>query len=168
MMGPIDWSDYVLLKMMHVEWQRPFGHSDTLNGLPHERRPSPRLVVVILFWTLFERLMERLFVDAMKRLPEAVAADLLKRYSGIGARLDRLFPLLFGTTFANELARLDFSDVKRHLDAVQDARNAFIHGTPEAITDSLVRQVAEKLPDVQRAWIALYNARCLSPPTATA
>src|SRR4051812_48494599 len=43
MMGAIDWSDYVLLKMMHVEWQRPIGHSDTLQGLPDKRRPSPRL-----------------------------------------------------------------------------------------------------------------------------
>jgi hypothetical protein len=167
MLGAIDWSDYVLLKMMHVEWERPIGHSDTLNGLPEERRPSPRVVVVVLFWTLFERLMERFFADATKALPEAIAADLLKRYSGIGARLDRLFPLLFGTTFANELARLGSADVKRHLDAVQNARNAFIHGRPEAVTDSLVRQVAERLPDVQRAWIALYNARCVAPPTTT-
>lgn len=168
MMGAIDWSDYVLLKMMHVEWERPFGHSDTLSGLPDERRPSPRLVVVGLFWTLFERLMERFFEDATKRLPERVSADLLKRYSGIGVRIDRLFPLLFASSFAAELDRLGFGDVKAHLDKVQNARNAFIHGNPEAITESLVHQVAQRLPEVQQAWIALYNAQCVRPTNVTA
>jgi hypothetical protein len=99
-------------------------------------------------------------------LPPRVAADLLKRYSGIGARLDRLFPLLFGVAFGAELERLGYPKTKSHLDAVQEARNEFIHGNPEAITDSLVRKVAEHLPEVQEAWIALYNARCTSrtPP----
>jgi hypothetical protein len=160
MMGAIDWSDYVLLKMMHVEWQRPVGHSDILNGLPDERRPSSRLLVVILFWTLFERLMERFFEDAMKRLPPKVTRDLLARYSGIGARLDRLFPLLFDTSFADEIARLGYPTLKGHLDAIQVARNAFLHGKPESITDLLVRTTAERLPDVQEAWISLYNYRC--------
>lgn len=161
MMGAIDWSEYVLLKMMHVEWQRPAGHSNALSGLPEERRPSARLVVLILFWTLFERLMERLFADAMKELPSRVAADLLRRYAGIGLRLDRLFPLLFDTTFAAELERLGFPTIKTHLDRVQAARNAFLHGNPEAITDGLVLATAERLPEVQEAWIALYNSRCV-------
>jgi len=146
---------------MHVEWQRPIGHSDTLSGLPEERRPSPRLVVVVLFWTFYERLMERFFVDAMKSLPSRVSADLLKRYGGIGARLDRLFPLLFETSFGAELARLGFPKIKAHLDEVQAARNSLIHGNPEAITDALVRATVEKLPAVQRSWIELYNTWCV-------
>lgn len=157
MMGAIDWADYVLLKLMHVEWIREAGHSQTLASIPQERRPSTRLILVILFWTLFERMIEQTFTVGLKALPPAVANDLLKRYSGIGNRIDRLYPLIFGKSLALDMRELGYERTYQHLMAVQRARNEFIHGHPEGITDALVEATVCRLHEVTQAWIAVHN-----------
>jgi hypothetical protein len=107
--------------------------------------------------------MQRFFDSAVKDLPDRVANDLLRRYSMIGARLERLYPLLFETSFGSDLAAVGFPSTYAHIAAVQRARNAFIHGEPEAITDDVVEATVNRLPEVQEAWIALYNRRCTQP-----
>lgn len=162
--GALDWSDYVLLKLMHVEWSRQPGHSDTIGGLPPDKRPSQRVILVILFWTMFERLMQRFFDSALKTLRQPIADDLLRRHAMIGARLDRLYPLLFDVSFAQDLASVGYPETYAHITSVQRARNAFIHGEPQAVTDAIVDATVNRLPEVHRAWIALYNKRCANLP----
>src|ERR1044072_1128420 len=55
--GAVNWSDYVLLRLMHQEWQRPAAMPDNFASMPDERPPASRLLTVILSWSLFESLM---------------------------------------------------------------------------------------------------------------
>jgi hypothetical protein len=43
---------------------------------------------------------------------------------------------------------------------IQNARNAFVHGSPEAIDDELVDLTLSHLESAQRGWIAIFNKRC--------
>jgi hypothetical protein len=162
--GAINWSDYILLRLMHQEWQRMPAVGEVFTGIPEERRPSPRLLIVILFWSLFENLMQRFFEAGMRSLPTAISRDLLNRYSSIGSRLDRLYRILFDSTLDADLRQLGYDDLRNHLAEIQRRRNAFIHGNPETIDEELVRLTIERLPVVQEAWISLYNLRCTEPP----
>jgi len=67
--GAINWSDYVLLGLMHQEWQRPIAVNNNFDGMPTERQPSSRLLIVVLSWSLFESLIGRLLEAAMRPLP---------------------------------------------------------------------------------------------------
>lgn len=53
-----------------------------------------------------------------------------------------------------------YADAAKHLKLVQERRNAFVHGSVEAIDDALVEATVEKLGDVQLGWIAVFNKRC--------
>jgi hypothetical protein len=121
---------------------------------------SPKLVLVILFWTLFEHLMDRFFNAAVSRLPSAVGRDLMDRYGSIGARIFRLYPLLFEVSLEEDLTALGFATVYTHLRNVQEKRNEFVHGNANAITEALVRAMVERLHEVQQGIVALYNRRC--------
>lgn len=162
--GAETWSHYVLLRLMHQEWTRPLPPEPVFAGMPAERAPSPRLAVVILYWSMFEELVTRLLEAATRDLPPRIAADLLGRHAAIGARVDRLYKLLFATTFAHDLRDAGYADVATHVERVQTHRNAFIHGDPEAIGDELVRTTVDMVPQTIRAWITLYNRRCARPP----
>jgi hypothetical protein len=124
------------------------------------------MLLVILFWTLFEHLMDQFFQTAVSRLPAAVGLDLLKRYQTIGSRIDRLYKMLFNTSMQADLASLGHGSLHSHLVKIQDKRNDFIHGNAEAIDDALVGETVERLQEVQTAWVALYNLRCTGDPTA--
>lgn len=163
MQGAIDWTTFVLLGLMQREWDRPPSPSDRFDSLPPEKRPAQRLAIVLLFWSLFEHLMERFFEDATRELPVRVRVDLLKRYSSIGSRLDRLYRLMFAVSFTDDLIRLGYADVSAHLTLVHTRRNQFVHGDPESIDDALVHAAVEQLPRVHEAWIALYNTRYTRP-----
>lgn len=158
-LGADEWTQYSLLRLMYDEWQRPI-RGDVLQEAPADRRASPRLVIVLLFWTHIEVLVERLLQRAAARLPAAVQTDLLGRYSSVGGRMDRLSRILLGAPTFDELERLGRGDVATHLRRVQIARNAFIHGQAEIITDGLVRDTVDMLPRTQLAWIELYNSVC--------
>jgi hypothetical protein len=151
---------------MQREWERPIAPDESFSHAPPEKRPSQKMIIVILFWTLFEHIMDRFFAVATNTLPQGVRNDLLRRYSGIGSRLDRLYRMLFDTTFQQDLSALGYSDVYSHLLRVQEKRNEFVHGQAEAIDDGLVNDTVAKLHEVQAAWVALFNQRCTGDPKA--
>lgn len=159
--GALSWTAHVLIDLMKREWQRPPIEWESLG-----RKPSQRMLVVILFWTLFEHLMDRFFDAATHCLPGGVKDDLLRRYSGIGSRMDRLYRALFDTTLRQDFISLGYGEAWSHLEKVQDRRNRFVHGEAEIIDDGLVNEVVERLPDVQAAWIGVYNKRCTGNPDA--
>jgi hypothetical protein len=158
--GAIAWSAYVLLQLMQREWERPLVGRDFFGSMPTEKRPSQRLAIVILFWTLFEGLMDKFMDAGLANLPDGVREDLLRRYGTIGSRLDRLYRLMWSTTFWEDLRNLGFGTEADHLKNVQKRRNDFVHGNPESIDDGLVQVTVEHLQTVQQGWIAVYNLRC--------
>lgn len=160
--GALDWSPYSMLQIMHRDWLRPLPDADDCL-LPSEKAPSARVLVVLVFWTYFETLMEWYYATACERLPEAVARDLLNRYGTIGSRLDRLHRILFDTTFGMDLETAGYADIRKHMENLQTQRNAFVHGSPEAITDSLVEETVRLLPRFHEAWITSFNQRCAYP-----
>lgn len=159
--GALEWSPYLMLQLMHREWVRP--PLDVTN-LPQGSRPSPRVLIVLMFWTFFETLMDWYYTTATSNLPSGVAADLLKRHSSISARIERLHRILFAATYAQDLDSLGFTPIRLHLETVRKQRNAFVHGNPEAITDTLVEATANNMPDFQKAWIETFNKRCARHP----
>jgi len=163
--GAIEWTSHMLLGMMQREWERPLHSDHWINQ--HKDGPSQRATIALLFWTHFEFLMERFFDAAMSRYPDRVRDDLLRRYGQIGARLDRLYRVVFDTTFWADLSAQGDDEILAHLREIQEARNAFVHGNPEVLDDTLVRKTVELLPAVQTAWIRLYNRRCIALPDAT-
>jgi len=153
--GAIPWSTFVILQQIRLERERPLAAIDGAGG-----RPAQRLAIVILFWTLFEILMEGFFRAAFADLPGELADELLQRFPSIGGRLDRLYKRTWGMTFWADLEAGGFAEDAKHLRLVQERRNAFIHGDPEAIDDALVEATLARLETVQRGWIQLFNKRC--------
>lgn len=166
--GADSWSDYVVLKLMHQEWQRPIDTSEFDSSFPQDKRPSPRVIIVILYWSLFEGLMDRLFEMAMREFPSSVSRDLLQRYSSIGSRLDRLYRIIFDTTFESDLSAIGYSHLYPHITEVQNKRNEFVHGNPEAINDGLIESILCHYHDLTDAWIRLFNLRCAKKVEANA
>jgi hypothetical protein len=163
LMGAINWSDYVLLRLMHQEWRRPVAADDNFAGMPRERQPSSHLSIVILYWSLFENLIQRLLETALQSLPSSISRDLLNRYSSIGSRMDRLYKIVFDSTLGTDLTNIGYGQLWNHLSDVHKRRNAFIHGEPETINEELVNKTVEYIPVLQEAWIRLYNSRCACP-----
>jgi hypothetical protein len=164
--GAIGWTTNVLLDLIRREWQRPIAETDSFSHRPPEKQPSQRMIIVVLFWTLFEHLMDRFFAAATSSLSTGVGEDLLRRYGGIGSRMGRLYRILFDTTLQQDLISVGHGSVYAHLVKVQVRRNRFVHGEAEVIDDSLVYETVEKLHDAQAAWIAVYNLRCTGKPNA--
>ena len=158
--GALDYSPYVFLQLMHREWRRPMDEEDTFSGLPEGSRPARRLLLVLTFWTYFESLMGWFYESATRNLPGRVSSDLLRRYNSIGGRLDRLHRVLFDSTYGQDLDLLGFASVRRHLELIQTQRNAFMHGNPQSITDSLVEETVVLIPKFHEAWIESFNRRC--------
>ena len=90
---------------------------------------------------------------------QAGHGHLLERYSGIGNRLDRLFKVVFSTTYRADLSELGYGNVAALLKRVEGCRNRFVHGEPEAIDDSLVEALVGGLKDEHEGWIAVFNRR---------
>lgn len=151
------YEDWVYLQMLEREWLRPITDADRLPSISEGSRPSPRAIVVLLFWTYFETRIERLIRESTISLPKAVTEDLLRRYSSIGSRLDRLYNVLFSTTYWTDLEDLGYSHISQLLRRVQECRNRFTHGHPEAIDDSLVEDLVAGLQEEHESWIAVFN-----------
>jgi hypothetical protein len=132
----MSWSTHALLSLMKREWERPIVEMDVFSHQPEEKRPSQRMIIVILFWTLFEHLMDRFFDAATAPLPEGVRRDVMRRYTSIGSRMDRLYGLLFDTNLRADLAALGHDGVYAHLMEVQRRRNEFVHGMRRRSTKS--------------------------------
>lgn len=71
--------------------------------------------------------------------------------------MDRLCRIILSTTYWNALNGQGYSCVATLLQRVQESRNRFAHGHPEAIDDSLVEDVVAGLKDEHEGWIAVFN-----------
>lgn len=163
--GALSWTAHSLLGLMRREWERQPSPEEP-SSAQLAQQCSQKALVVILFWTLFEHLMDQFFQTALNRLPNGIAADLLRRHQSIGSRMDRLYTILFDAKIKADLDRLGHGTIYDHLQKIQTRRNDFIHGNAEAIDDDLVRETIARLNDVQAAWVALYNLRCTGDPSA--
>lgn len=148
------YEDYLYLQMMEREWTRT-------TAPVHEMLAdvSEKASVVLLYWTYFETRIERLLRIGLREVPEALAEDTLDRYSSIGARLDRLYRVLFGTTYEKDLNDSGHLALWSHLKHVQKRRNEFVHGQPKAIDDALVNEVVAQMRQEHEAWIDVFNRR---------
>lgn len=157
-MGGIDYPTYSFLNLMRREWERDPYKKGSLSYQGNE--VPEKLVIVLLFWSLFENLLDKFFIDALKDVKASIAKDLLKRYSSVGSRMDQLYTILFASSFMSDMKEAGYLHIYNHLKSVQEKRNRFMHGDPEAITDELVIGTVELLQECQIAWMALYNKRC--------
>jgi hypothetical protein len=153
------YEDHVYLEMMQREWNRPIESEDSFSGTPRNFRPSLRASIVLLFWSYFETRIERLLRAALAEIPNRLLDDMLRRYSMIGVRLNDFYRIAFDSTYKKDLEDLGHADVWPYLARVQEQRNQFAHGQPQAIDHDLVKSVVEKLKVEHEAWIAVFNKR---------
>jgi hypothetical protein len=150
--------------MMEREWKRPLRDDDRYLGFPPDVSPSPRASIVLLFWSYFETRIERLLRGALSELPARILDDMLRRYSAIGTRLNDVYRIAFNSTYKSDLEESGYGEVWLHLARVQERRNLFAHGQPQAINDALVQAVVENLKVEHEAWIAMFNKRAARRP----
>jgi hypothetical protein len=150
------YEDYVYLRLLEREWKRPIADDEqaSATGLP-----SPRAVMALVFWTYFETRIDRLLRQAMRDLPEKVMEELLARHSSIGSRLDRLYRILFSTTYWHDLESVGYHHVSAFLKDLHRRRNRFIHGDPSALDDDLISQIVVNLKLEHESWISVFNLR---------
>jgi hypothetical protein len=153
------YEDYVYLQMLQREWERPVAEFQTFAHFADAQRPSAQAALVLLFWGYFETRIERLHRAAMRKLPQHVLDDQLRRYSGIGSRLYDLYKIFYGTTYFDDLRAQGFTAVADLLNDIHQRRNEFSHGTPQAINDAAVKALVEKLKAEHEGWIAVFNSR---------
>lgn len=162
--GAVSYTAVSLLALMEREWERPILDEEIQRSFVEGC--SQRVLVVLLFWTLFEHVMDQFYRTAINRLPGGVAAELMQRYQSIGSRMGRFYTIMFDAKLKDDLAMVGHGDVHAHLQTVQARRNEFVHGKAAAVDDTLVRETVERLKDVQAAWVALFNLRCTGNPQA--
>jgi len=153
------YEDWVYLRMLEREWKRPITDTDRLLDVSESVRPPARAALVLIFWSYFETRIDRLFRDGMRDIRDAIQKDLLRRYPTVGARLDRLYKIVFGSTYWLDLGDLGFERVAALLQVVQMKRNEFAHGQPAAIGEKLINDLVATLQDEHEAWIAVFNKR---------
>jgi hypothetical protein len=158
------YEDWVYLGMIEREWKRPVRDDDRYPGTPSDAGPSPRASIVLLFWSYFETRIERVIRAGLAEAPQRIIDDMLRRYSAIGSRLNDLYRVAFDSTYKKDLEDLGYGHVWPHLAQIQERRNQFAHGKPQAIDDALVLTVVEKLKVEHEAWIAVFNKRAARLP----
>jgi len=157
------YEDWIYLGMMEREWKRPVLYSDRFPGFSPDKEPSPRASIVLLFWSYFETRIERLLRAGISEVPGRLLDDTLRRYSAIGARLNDLYRVAFNSTYKGDLEEVGHSGLWPHLAQIQERRNLFSHGQPQAIDDALVQAVVENLKVEHESWIAVFNKRAARP-----
>ena len=157
------YEDWIYLGMMEREWKRPVPDSDRFPGLSPDKVPSPRASIVLLFWSYFETRIERLLRAGLSEVPSRLLDDTLRRYSAIGARLNDLYRVAFNSTYRGDLEEVGHNGIWAHLAQIQERRNLFAHGQPQAIDDPLVQAVVENLKVEHESWIAVFNKRAARP-----
>lgn len=160
--GGMDYTTFSFLNLMEREWKRP-AYKPTFGNYNGHEIPE-RLLIVLLFWSLYENLLDKFFTDALVDVKESISKDLLKRYASVGSRMDQLYKMLFSTSFKDDITEIGYGHIYDHIKNVQNKRNQFMHGDANAIDDSLVKDTIEYLQESQKAWIALYNKRCARVP----
>jgi hypothetical protein len=153
------YEDYIYLQMLQREWERPVAEFQTLAHFADAERPAAQAALVLLFWGYFETRIERLHRSAMRKLPQRVLDDQLRRYSGIGSRLYDLYKIFFGTNYFDDLRAQGFQEVADLLLDIHKRRNEFSHGKPQAINDATVKALVENLNAEHEGWIAVLNHR---------
>ena len=152
------YEDWIYLGMLEREWRRPVD-SELYGSIPEDHRPSARAIVVLLFWSYFETRIERLFRETAEAVPGQVMDHLLERHSSVGARMDRVYRAVFSTTYRADLNDLGYGRVAAMLKKVEQYRNRFTHGQPEAIDDALVEELVAGMKEEHEGWIAVFNRR---------
>ena len=153
------YEDYIYLQLLEREWNRMTRDSTSNDHLPYAAQVSEGASLVLLFWTYFESRIEYLLRRTLRDLPPRLLEDALKRYSGIGARLNDLYRVAFETTYHSDLRSLGYADVSEHLLTIQRRRNEFAHGIPQSITDDIATTVVTMLKREHESWISVYNVR---------
>lgn len=158
------YEDYVYLNMLECEWKRPISYFDNYSFLSQDKKPAARAMIVLIFWTYFETRIERLLTTVMNKLPKTIRDHLLRRHQSISSRMNELYKILFGekTSYHNDLKSLGFINISTLLTQIQDKRNKFMHGYPEAIDDELIEDIVALLKDEHLSWIKVYNYRLSS------
>lgn len=151
--------------MIEREWKRPVLDLDRFPGFPPDGGPSPRASIVFLFWSYFETRIERLLRAGLREVPERLLDDALRRYSAIGARMNDFYRIAFASTYREDLEEVGHGQVWPHLAKIQERRNLFAHGQPQAIDDALVQATVEMMKVEHEAWIAVFNKRAARPQT---
>lgn len=149
--------DYQLLALMEREWGRPLNNSLDRTWLTSGM--SDRAAVVILYWTYFESRMNRLVQIGLQTLPRNVQKDLSVRYDSVTSHMNQLYRILFDVRYFDDLASVGAESISGHLARIQDARNRFVHGDPEALSDAVVEAVVRRLKSEHDVWIEVYNRR---------
>ncbi len=157
--GAITYMTFTYLNLIRREWERPLTEEDRKLNLWANEIPQ-RLSIVLLFWSLFEHLMDKLISDGLKNIPENISKNLLKRFSSVGSRMGDLYKLTFSSSMKEDLVDLECERIHKHLINLQEKRNKFIHGNPHAIDEQLVSDTMHYLQESQLAWICLYNKNC--------
>ena len=122
--------------------------------------PSPRASIVILFWSYFETRIERLLRAGLRNVPERILEWMLPwRYFGDWHPDERLCRIAFESTYRDDLAAAGHAQIWPHIVMIQEHRNAFAHGNPSAIDDTVVRRTVELLKAEHESWIAVFNKR---------
>ena len=144
------YEDWVYLEMVEREWQRQVD-AELYGSIPEGHRPSARAIVVLVFWSYFETRIGRLFRETAGAVPEQVMEQLLERHSSVGARMDRLYRVVFSSTYrGGDLNDLGYGRVAALLKRVEQCRNRFTHGHPEAIDDGRAGRRAGSRPEGRR------------------
>lgn len=159
------YEDWVYLRMLEREWKRPLTDADRFLDVSESARPSARAPLVLIFWSYFETRIDRLLREGMRAIGSAIQLDLLRRYATVGSRIDRLYRLVFNSTYWLDLHDLGFDAVASLLRRVQEKRNQFAHGQPAAIDDKLVSDLVAALQYEHEAWIAVFNKRAVKQST---
>ena len=152
------YEDWIYLQLLEREWRRPV-EADPYASIPEDHRPSARAILVLLFWSYFETRIERLFRETAQAVPQNVMEHLLDRFASVGARMDRLYRVVFSTTYWSDLNDLGYSQMATFLRRTQASRNDFSHGQPKAIDDALVEELVIRLKEEHESWIAVFNKR---------
>jgi hypothetical protein len=158
------YEDYIYLQMLQREWERPVTEFQTFAHVSGAEGPSARAALVLLFWGYFETRIERLLRAALRKQPQQVIDNALRRYSGVGPRLYDMYNKFFQTNYFDDLRAYGFAGVADLLNDIHQRRNEFSHGTPQAINDATVTALVDNLKNEHEAWIAVYNSRVGSLP----
>ena len=132
----------------------------------HSNKTDTRIVIPLLFCTLWEALMTELCKNIMraKQLEQSLNERLLQDYRSAREKRERLFPALTGEkwNFAlTELTKRTEVDCVQHFDfflTVSNKRNRFIHeGALWPFEDEELEGIPEELPPVFWLFAQLHN-----------
>jgi len=153
------YEDYIYLRMIEHEWKRP-EDSDEIESIFIDGI-SDKASIVLLFWSYFETRIERLLRLGLRGNKPNIIEDILDKYSSISSRIEKLYKVVFNSTYASDLKSIGQREIWKHLCRVRNSRNKFIHGNPKAINNDLVLEIIKNLKEEHDSWIDVYNKRVL-------